>query len=95
MNSRLSNFLKTTLSIALAAVLLWYSFKGVDWNDFFVQIRHCHWGYVLLSMAAGALAFVFRGFRWRGILEPLDPTTRRIPCINGINISNAVNLAIP
>ena len=45
MNSRLSNFLKTTLSIALAAVLLWYSFKGVDWNDFFVQIRHCHWGY--------------------------------------------------
>jgi uncharacterized membrane protein YbhN (UPF0104 family) len=95
MNSRLSNFLKTTLSIALAAVLLWYSFKGVDWNDFFVQIRHCHWGYVLLSMAAGALAFVFRGFRWRWILEPLDPTTRRIPCINGINISNAVNLAIP
>ena len=95
MNSWVSNFLKTVLSIALAAVLLWYSFKGVDWTEFFTEIRHCHWGYVLLSMVAGALAFVLRGFRWRRILEPLDPTTRSIPCINGINISNAVNLAIP
>lgn len=60
-----------------------------------MEIRHCHWGYVLLSMLAGALAFVIRGFRWRRILEPLDPSLRRIPCINGINISNAVNLAIP
>jgi hypothetical protein len=46
-------------------------------------------------MVAGALAFILRGFRWRRILEPLDPTTQSIPCINGINISNAVNLAIP
>jgi len=94
-NSRVSSFLKTSLSIALAAVLLWYSFKGVDWQDFFTQIRHCHWGYVLLSMAAGAAAFVLRGFRWQGILKPLDPSTRLLPCVNGINISNVANLAIP
>lgn len=95
MKSRTSNLFKTILSIALAAVLLWYSFKGVDWKEFFTQIRHCHWGYVLLSMLAGALAFILRGFRWRGILEPLDPATRLIPCINGINISNVANLVIP
>ena len=95
MNTKLSNILKTTASAALAGVLLWYSFREVDWMVFFTQIRHCHWGYVLLSMMAGALAFVIRGLRWRRILEPLDPSIRRLPCINGINISNAVNLAIP
>ncbi|MBR1576039.1 MAG: flippase-like domain-containing protein [Bacteroidales bacterium] len=95
MNNHASNFLKTVLSIALAAVLLWYSFKGVDWAEFFAGIRHCRWGFVLLSMLAGAVAFVFRGLRWRRILEPLDPSVRRVPCVNGINISNAVNLAIP
>ena len=95
MKSRVSNFLKTLLSIALAVVLLWYSFKGVDWKDFFAEIRHCHWGYVLLSMMAGALAFIIRGLRWRRILHPLDPSTRRLPCINGINISNVANMVIP
>jgi uncharacterized membrane protein YbhN (UPF0104 family) len=94
-NGKLSKFLKTLLSVALAAVLLWYSFKGVDWKDFFAEIRHCHWGYVLLSMLAGALAFIIRGLRWRRILHPLDPSTRRLPCINGINISNVANMVIP
>ena len=95
MNDKLSKFLKALLSAALAAALLWYSFKGVDWKDFFSQIRHCHWGYVLLSMTAGALAFIIRGLRWRRILHPLDPSMRRIPCINGINISNVANMVIP
>ena len=95
MNGNLSKFLKTLFSVALAAVLLWYSFKGVDWKDFFAEIRHCHWGYVLLSMLAGALAFIIRGLRWRRILHPLDPSTRRLPCINGINISNVANMVIP
>ena len=94
-NGKLSNFLKTLLSAALAVALLWYSFKGVDWKDFFSQIRHCHWGYVLLSMMAGALAFIIRGLRWRRILHPLDPSMRRLPCINGINISNVANMVIP
>ena len=91
----LSKFFKFFLSVALAAVLLWFSFRGVDWKDFFTQISHCHWGYVLLSMLAGALAFIIRGFRWRRILQPLDPSTRTLPCINGINISNVANMVIP
>ena len=95
MNAKLSNFLKTLLSVVLASALLWYSFKGVDWKDFCAEIRHCHWGYVLLSMLAGALAFAIRGLRWRRILHPLDPATRRLPCINCINISNVANLVIP
>ena len=95
MNDKLSKFLKTLLSASLAAALLWYSFKGVDWKDFFFQIRHCRWGYVLLSMMAGALAFIIRGLRWRRILHPLDPSMRRIPCVNGINISNVANMVIP
>ena len=94
-NAKLSKFLKIFLSVALAAVLLWYSFRGVDWKDFFGQIGRCHWGYVLLSMMAGALAFIIRGLRWRRILEPLDPSTRTQPCINGINISNVANMVIP
>lgn len=90
-----SSFFKTVLSLVLAGVLLWYSFRGVDWKDFFSEIRHCQWGYVLLSMMAGALAFIIRGFRWRRILQPLDPTTRTLPCINGINISNIANMILP
>ena len=95
MNSRASSFLKTFLSVALAAVLLWYSFRGVDWKEFFVQLRACNWLYVLLSMAAAAAAYALRGVRWKALLDPLDPSIRLLPCINGINISNVGNLVIP
>ena len=46
-------------------------------------------------MAAAAAAYALRGVRWKALLDPLDPSTRLIPCINGINISNVGNLVIP
>ena len=95
MNQKTSKILKIVLSLSLAAVLLWFAFKGVDWGDFFSQIKTCRWGYVLCSMCCGAIAFIFRGLRWQGILKPIDPSTRALPAINAINISNVANMIIP
>ena len=95
MGKRVSKILQILLPISLAGLLLWYSFKGVNWAEFQAQIRQCRWGFVFLSMMAGAMAFVLRGMRWRRILEPLDPSIGILPCINGVNISNGVNLVIP
>ena len=95
MNKKAGNILKYGVSIALAAALLYFSFRGVSWGDFLDGLRACRWGFVILSMLFGALAFYLRALRWRELLLPIDRTTSRLTCFNAINISYLVNLALP
>lgn len=95
MNKKAGNILKYVLSAGVAVVLLYFSFKGVKWADFFASLKACRWEYVLLSMAAGATAFYFRGLRWRELLLPIDAATSRRTTFNSINISYIANMVLP
>ncbi len=91
MDARLSKFVKYAFSLLIAGVLLYYSFRGVDWTEFWNGLKSCRWGFVGLSMAAGALAFLFRAFRWRRIMLPIDPTIDRLTVFDAVNIGNISN----
>ena len=95
MQSRISKILKYLISISLAVVLLWFSFRDVEWTDFIAGLQECRWGFILLSMAAGAFAFWLRGLRWRQLLQPIDSAISRITTFNGINICNISNFVFP
>ena len=95
MQSRISKILKYLISISLAVVLLWFSFRDVEWTDFIAGLQECRWGFILLSMAAGAFAFWLRALRWRQLLQPIDPAISRITAFNGINIGNISNFVFP
>ena len=64
-------WLKYLLSLAVAAALLYVSFRGVKWADLLAALGACRWGFVLLAMAVGALAFLLRALRWRMLLRPI------------------------
>lgn len=81
--------------MALAALLLWASFREVDWKDFIYGLKGCRWGFVILSMSAGAFAFLLRALRWRRLLLPIDDTISRTTAFNGINIGNISNFVFP
>lgn len=85
---------KYTLSIIAATLLLWFSFRGVDWGEFLKGLRSCRWGFVLLSMAAGLTAFFFRALRWRRIMLPIYPELDRLTVFNAINIGNMSNFVL-
>lgn len=95
MNTKVGNILKYGVSIALAAALLYFSFRGVGWADFLEGLKACRWGFVILSMLFGLLAFFLRALRWRELLLPIDRETSRLTCFNAINISYLVNLVLP
>jgi hypothetical protein len=95
MDKKLTNTLKYGLWIAVAALLLYFSFRNVNWKDFGVALRECHWGYVVLSMVLGAAAFLFRSLRWRMQLQPLDASTSRITTWNAFNICTITNFVLP
>ena len=52
MKDSLKKVLKYLLSMSLAVVLLWFSFREVEWADFADELASCRWGYIILSMAA-------------------------------------------
>lgn len=83
------------VSVAIAAVLLYFSFREVKWTHFIGALRSCHWGYILLSMAASIVAFWFRGLRWREILLPIDPSIRKRTTFNAVNIGYIANFVFP
>lgn len=95
MGSKTIKILKTVFWAALAVLLLWFSFKGVDWPEFWRIMRASRWGYVLLAMAAGVFAFIFRSLRWRLLILPVEPDVRRIDCYDGFSIGRICDFVIP
>ena len=98
MDKKLTNTLKYALWTAVAALLLYFSFRSfqkTDWKVFGAVLRECRWGYVILSMFLGALVFFIRALRWRMQLLPLDPSTSRLTCWNAYNICMITNIVLP
>ena len=79
----------------MAGILLYFSFREVEWTDFVAGLKDCRWEYILLSMAAGAFAFWLRALRWRRLLLPIDESISRVTTFNGINIGNISNFVFP
>ena len=87
--------MKYTLSLVLAAVLLWFCFREVNWQDFLESLKGCRWEWVILSILAGVLSNWFRAERWREILLPLDAGTSRRSVFNSVNIAYLANFIFP
>lgn len=95
MDKKVSKVIKYVLSLAVAALLLYFSFRGVKWDKFIAGFGSCRWGFILLSMAASIAAFWFRGLRWREILLPIDGTIRKRTTFNAVNIGYIANFVFP
>lgn len=95
MNAKLKSALKYTLMFALAAALLWLSFRELQWQDFLAGLKACKWVYVVFTMAVSIVAFYIRALRWRELIIPIDPSVSRLACLNAINIGYIVNIILP
>ena len=95
MKQNIKKILKYAASAALAILLLWVSFREVEWSEFWAQVKACRWEFIILSMAAGSSAFWLRAVRWRQLLLPLDPSVSRLTAFNGVNIGNISNFIFP
>lgn len=95
MNKKVSKILKFSLSVALALVLLFFAFRGVDWSAFWGGLGSCRWAWVLAGMACGLLAFLLRAFRWAILVRPLDRDAMFSTIFDAVCIGNAANCGIP
>ncbi len=57
------------LSTALAAVLLYYSLRGVEWGRVWATILHAEWKYLAAAALLTCCSFCCRSLRWRVLLN--------------------------
>ena len=81
--------------LSAGLVLLYFAFRGIDLNELLLQIRHADYRWVAFSAFFGALALVFRTFRWRLLIEPLDMNPKLINILHAINIGYLANFLFP
>ena len=93
--SGLRKVIQYVIMLALAALLLYYSFKGVEWRSFVESLQKCRWGWIALSMLVGILGFLFRALRWRLIMLPFNKDISVRESYDGVTIAYATNFVFP
>ena len=95
MSDKLKKALKYALSVLLAAALVYFAMRGVDWSSFADALLQTRWGFIALFAAASVLAIVFRALRWRDMLREIDPDAGLRHTCDALNIGNVVNVVLP
>lgn len=83
------------LSIALSALLLWLSFRGIEWSGFIKTLKGCRWQLVILSAIAGGLMPACRALRWRLFAQPFDSSIGRVESVVANYFAYLVNMGVP
>ena len=63
------------LAILLAAVLLYFSLRGIDWHEVWRLVSHARPDWLVLSASLATLALFLRAFRWRVLLLAAGPVS--------------------
>lgn len=80
---------------AVAAVLVYFCLRNIDWTQFVQALEVCKWEYVIAAMVLGLISLFLRGLRWRMLLTPIDPATSILTCFNSYNICSVTNIVLP
>jgi uncharacterized protein (TIRG00374 family) len=57
------------VALVLAAVLLYFAFRGVDWGELLQQLQSAHPQIVALAFVAYTCSYLCRGLRWSVLLR--------------------------
>ena len=96
MKTVLTNTAKIIFPILLGGAILYWMYRGEDFSRLqHVLTEEMNWTWMLLSFPFGILAQMFRGWRWKQTLDPIDKHLRTSTCINAVFLSYAVSLIIP
>ena len=95
MNPKFVKALQFVFFLLAGIVLLYFAFRGIDLNNMMLQIRQADYSWVALSMIFAILALIFRSFRWKLLIEPLDERPKLIHIFHAINVGYLANFIFP
>ncbi len=88
--------LKIILPLVLSGFILYWVYRDFDFARVKEVLLHgMNWGWMLFSLVFGVMSHVFRGWRWKQTLEPLEAYPKTGDCVDAVFVSYATNLVIP
>jgi glycosyltransferase 2 family protein len=95
MKSKLANWSKVILFLAITVGLLLLAFRGISVKTIAREILHANIFWVLLSLVPSLMALVSRSYRWILLIEPLEYHPRLTKTFYAVTIGYFANLAFP
>jgi len=71
LNKGFIQFLKAVLFLSLAALLMWLSFRGIDFGQLWSVLKKANYWWILPAVVFSLLSFLIRARRWSLLIEPL------------------------
>lgn len=95
MKKRLISFFKFFIFLALGGVLLWYTFRGQDFNQIRAAIKDADLWWIGLTLLIGLASHISRAIRWRMLIVPLGYRPKLINTFMAVMVGYFANLAFP
>ncbi len=86
---------KTIFGLAITVALLAWVLRDVSAAEIWAEVRTAHIGWLALAVLLATFSFVLRAWRWRVLLEPVQPDTRFQNRFGAVCIGFAVNNLLP
>lgn len=83
------------LFLGIAALLLYFSFREIQWSDFWVDVKNAEVTWIVLSMGCGVAAFWVRSMRWRMLIQGAGYRVKKGDAFDAVNIAYLTNFALP
>ena len=90
-----SKALRTLFALALAGLLLFLAFRGIDVADVWARVRTGRVEWVLLAMVCSVVSHVIRGIRWRMLIQPSGYDVKWGNAFGATMIGYLTNYAFP
>jgi uncharacterized protein (TIRG00374 family) len=91
----LKQTVQTLLFLIIALVLLWISFRGINFNDLWQILKKADYWWLLPATSMTLISFFIRARRWTLLIEPLGYKPRLINAYHAIATGYLVNLIFP
>jgi len=95
MTNLLSKFFKIFVPLILGIIILYFLYRGTNFNELWDNIKGANWWILSFSLVFGLMGNVFRGVRWNLLIKPLGYQPKVTHIVYAVLGSYAVNFAFP
>ena len=95
MKTSLIKILKFIGFLLLGITLLYFAFKGIDFDSLMEDFKHAQYRWVILSLCFALVAYFSRAARWKLIIEPLNYNPSFANTFYSMMVGYLANFAFP
>lgn len=94
-SSLVKKVLKILLPLLLGVVVLWLLYRKTDFSDMWDRIKDANFAILLSALIFGLVGNVFRGMRWKLLIQPLGYNPPASDLVYAVFGNYAVNFILP